>query len=79
MNSATLKQEKVRVYRMLTPEHECPWGVKTVNLLEEKGIEFEDHKLRSREEIDAFKAKHNVKTTPQMVVSQKIEASCVVQ
>ena len=66
MNSATLKQEKVRVYRMLTPEHECPWGVKTVNLLEDKGIEFEDHKLRSREEIDAFKAKHNVKTTPQI-------------
>ena len=56
MNSATL--EKVRVYRMLTPEHECPWGVKTVKLLEDKGIEFEDHKLRSREEIDAFKAKH---------------------
>ena len=47
MNSATLKQKKVKVYRMLTPEHECPWGVKTVNLLQEKGIEFEDHKLRS--------------------------------
>ena len=66
MDSATLKQEKVRVYRMLTPEHECPWGVKTVKLLDEQGIEFEDHKLRSREEIDAFKAKHNVKTTPQI-------------
>jgi glutaredoxin len=66
MNSATLKQEKVRVYRMLTPEHECPWGVKTVELLKDKGIEFEDHKLRSREEIDAFKAKHNVNTTPQI-------------
>ena len=51
---------------MLTPEHECPWGVKTVKLLNEKGIEFEDHKLRSREEIDAFKAKHNVNTTPQI-------------
>ena len=47
MDSATLKQEKVRVYRMLTPEHECPWGVKTVKLLDEQGIEFEDHKLRS--------------------------------
>ena len=66
MNSATLKQEKVRVYRMLTPEHECPWGVKTIDLLKDQGIEFEDHKLRSREEIDAFKAKHNVNTTPQI-------------
>ncbi|MGB3650916.1 MAG: hypothetical protein WBA41_06860 [Rivularia sp. (in: cyanobacteria)] len=39
MNSTTL--EKVRVYRMSTPEHECPWGLKTVNLLNEKGIDFE--------------------------------------
>lgn len=69
MNSATL--ERVRVYRMLTPEHECPWGVKTVKLLNEKGIEFEDHKLRSREEIDAFKAKHNVKTTPQIFAGEE--------
>lgn len=64
MSNPTL--EKVKVYRMLTPEHECPWGVKTVELLDEQGIEFEDHLLRSREEIDAFKAKHNVKTTPQI-------------
>ncbi|AFY54306.1 glutaredoxin-like protein [Rivularia sp. PCC 7116] len=64
MNSTTL--EKVRVYRMSTPEHECPWGLKAVNLLNEKGIDFEDHKLTSREEIDEFKAKHHVETTPQI-------------
>ena len=64
MNSTTL--EKVRVYRMSTPEHECPWGLKTINLLKEKGIEFEDNKLTSREEVDDFKAKHHVETTPQI-------------
>jgi glutaredoxin len=58
--------EKVRVYRMSTPEHECPWGLKAVNLLQEKGIEFEDHKLKSKEETEAFKTKHNVQTTPQI-------------
>lgn len=56
----------VRLYRMSMPEHECPWGLKAVNLLNEKGIEFEDHKLTSREEVDAFKAKHNVSSTPQI-------------
>jgi len=71
MNSATLKQEKVRVYRMSTPEHECPWGLKAVNLLEEKGIEFEDHKLKSKEETEAFKAKHNVQTTPQIFFGEE--------
>ncbi|MDY6896847.1 MAG: glutaredoxin domain-containing protein [Cyanobacteriota bacterium] len=64
MNSTTL--EKVRLYRMSTPEHECPWGLKAVNLLNEKGIDFEDHKLTSREEIDEFKAKYHVETTPQI-------------
>lgn len=64
--TSTPTKEKVRLYRMLTTEHECPWGMKAVNLLNEKNIEFEDHPLRSREEIDAFKAKHHVKTTPQI-------------
>ena len=65
MNSTTTL-EKVRVYRMSTPEHECPWGLKTINLLNDKGIEFEDNKLTSREEVDEFKAKHHVETTPQI-------------
>lgn len=64
MNSTTL--EKVKLYRMSTPDHECPWGLKAVNLLEDKGIEFEDHKLTSKEEVEAFKAKHRVETTPQI-------------
>ena len=64
MNGATL--EKVKLYRMSTPEHECPWGLKAIALLEEKGIDFEDHKLKSPAEIAAFKAKYNVQTTPQI-------------
>ncbi len=48
------------------PEHECPWGLRAVNLLHDKGIEFEDIKLRSQDEVAAFKAQHNVTTTPQI-------------
>jgi glutaredoxin len=62
----TAAKEKVRLYRMSTPEHECPWGLKAVNLLQEKGIEFEDHKLQSKSETEAFKAKYKVQTTPQI-------------
>ena len=69
MNPAT--KEKVKLYRMSTPEHECPWGLKAVNLLNEKGIEFEDHKLKSKEETEAFKAKHNVQTTPQIFFGEE--------
>lgn len=62
MNSATVAP--VKVYRMSTPDHECPWGVKAINLLEEKGIKYEDYKLTSKEETEALKAKYNVATTP---------------
>ncbi len=60
------KIDNVRLYRMSTPDHECPWGLRAVNLLNEKGIEFEDHRLTSREAVDAFKAKHDVASTPQI-------------
>ena len=56
----------VRLYRMSTPEHECPWGLRAVKLLNEKDIEFEDHKLTSRAEVDAFKETHKVAATPQI-------------
>lgn len=70
MTQTTTKQT-VKLYRMSTPEHECPWGLKAVNLLNEKGIEFEDHKLKSKEETEAFKAKHQVQTTPQIFFGEE--------
>ena len=54
------------IYRMVTPQHICPSGLKALDLLRRRGFEVEDHPLRSREETDAFKAQHGVKTTPQV-------------
>ncbi|GAC1372886.1 MAG: hypothetical protein NVSMB40_08520 [Aquirhabdus sp.] len=59
--------EQVKVYRKSNPEHECPWGLRAVKLLNEKGIAFEDHKLTSKAEEEAFKAEYSVKTTPQIL------------
>ncbi len=70
MTSTTTKPT-VKLYRMSTSEHECPWGLKAVNLLHEKGIDFEDHTLTSKEEIEAFKAKHQVQTTPQIFFGEE--------
>ena len=64
MNDTSLKE--VKLYRMSNPEHECPWGLKAVDLLNKKGIKFEDYKLTSKHQTEAFKAKHNVSTTPQI-------------
>ena len=56
------------LYRMMTPEHQCPYGLKTLDLLKRAGYSVEDNHLASRDEIDAFKAKHNVQTTPQVFI-----------
>jgi glutaredoxin len=53
---------------MVTDEHTCPWGLKTLDLLRREGYEVEDHPLRSRAETDAFKAEHGVETTPQVFI-----------
>lgn len=59
------------LHRMETDEHICPYGLKTRDLLRREGFEVDDHTLTSREEIDAFKARHNVETTPQVFVDGK--------
>ena len=53
------------LYRMVMDSHVCPYGIKSKWLLEKRGFQVEDHHLTTREETDAFKEKHGVKTTPQ--------------
>lgn len=60
-----------RIYRMVMPEHTCPWGLKARHLLTSRGYEVEDHWLTTREQTDAFKAEHGVKTTPQVFIDGK--------
>jgi glutaredoxin len=56
--------KQAKLYRMVTPEHTCPFGVHAKELLEQAGYDVEDNLLKTREEVDAFEAEHNVRTTP---------------
>jgi glutaredoxin 3 len=60
--------DKVTLYRMILPEHTCPFGVRAKALLEQHGMEVDDRILRSREEVDAFEEEHQVETTPQIFI-----------
>lgn len=64
-------QKRAVVYRMVTDDHICPYGIKSVQLLERKGFVVEDHHLETREETDAFKEEHSVETTPQTFINDK--------
>jgi glutaredoxin len=65
----TATKPKARLYRMVTPGHTCPYGLKARDLLRRKGFDVEDHPLLDRAQIDAFKAEHGVKTTPQIFIA----------
>ncbi|ABQ67490.1 MULTISPECIES: MauE/DoxX family redox-associated membrane protein [Sphingomonadales] len=56
------------LYRMVMPDHVCPYGLKALHLLRSRGYAVDDRWLRTREETDAFKAEHDVKTTPQVFI-----------
>lgn len=53
------------LYRMETPEHLCPYGLKSKDLLRRHGYRVIDHPLRTRAETDAFLREAGVETSPQ--------------
>jgi len=62
--SSTKKQSTI--YRMVTPEHLCPWGIKARDLLKRNGYEVEDHHLQTMEENESYKKEHGYNETPQI-------------
>jgi glutaredoxin len=59
------------LYRIVMPDHMCPHGLKSKDVLERQGYLVEDHHLTTRAEIDGFKSEYEVKTTPQTFINQK--------
>ena len=59
------------LYRMVLPDHICPFGVRAKQMLEASGFVIEDRVLRSRDEVDAFEAEQGVATTPQVFIENK--------
>lgn len=62
-------QKTAKLYRMVMPDHVCPYGIKSKWLLERNGYRVEDHPLTTRDETEAFKAEHGVETTPQTFIA----------
>lgn len=59
------------LYRMVLPDHICPFGVEAKRMLEEAGYAVDEHILSSRAEVDAFEEKHGVDTTPQVFIDDE--------
>ena len=59
---------RATLHRMVMDTHTCPYGLKARHLLRRAGYEVDDRWLTTREQTDAFKAEHGVKTTPQVFI-----------
>lgn len=66
---STDSAKQATLYRMVMEKHLCPFGLKSLDLLEREGYTIEDNWLTSREQTDAFKEKHHVDTTPQTFIN----------
>ncbi|WP_164549663.1 glutaredoxin domain-containing protein [Altericroceibacterium xinjiangense] len=62
------EDRKATLYRMILPDHTCPFGVRAKNMLEQAGYQVDDRILHSREETNAYQQKEGVSTTPQVFI-----------
>jgi glutaredoxin len=65
----TKPDRSATLYRMVMPDHLCPFGLKAKDLLERQGFAVDDHRLTTKDETEAFKREHDVKTTPQAFIA----------
>ena len=60
--------KQATLYRMVLPEHECPFGKRAKEMLEAAGYEVDEHILDNRADVEAYKEKEGVMTTPQVFI-----------
>lgn len=63
---------KAVLHRMVLADHICPFGVRAKQILQSEGFEVEDHILRTREEVDVFKAERGLATTPLIEIDGEV-------
>ena len=61
-------ERKATLYRMVLPDHTCPFGVRAKDMLASAGYDIDDRILRTRDEVEAFQQEQGVKTTPQVFI-----------
>lgn len=62
------EKQKAILYRMVLPDHICPFGVRARRMLEEAGYDIEDRVLTTRQEVESFEEEQGVDTTPQVFI-----------
>ena len=64
------------LYRMILPDHTCPFGVRAKALLLQYGYEVDDRILRTRQEVEEVEAEHDIDTTPLIFIDDERVGGC---
>ncbi len=64
------------LYRMILPDHTCPFGVRAKALLEDAGYRVDDRILSTRSEVDRYEREEGVDTTPQVFIGGERIGGC---
>ena len=60
--------KQATIFRMVTPKHLCPWGIKAYDLLKRHGYQIEDKHLDSKEANKRYKEENGYDETPQIFI-----------
>jgi glutaredoxin 3 len=71
-----MSQRKATLYRMVLPDHVCPYGARARQMLEHCGFAIDERILGTRMEVDAFKQQELVATTPQVFIDGRRIGGC---
>lgn len=63
--------KKADIYRMVTPDHLCPWGIKAWDLLKRHGYKVVDHHIETMDANKQYKEEHGYDETPQIFIEGK--------
>ena len=67
-----MSEERTAIlYRMVLPEHTCPFGVRAKAMLEQAGFDIDDRILSTRDEVEALKEELGVRSTPQIFIGDQ--------
>ena len=70
--TAELTTKTATIYRLVTPEHTCPYGLKSLDLLRREGYDVDDRHLETEEAAAEVRDRLDVETTPQTFIDGEL-------
>ncbi len=70
------EQRTATLTRMVLADHECPYGVRAKELLDQAGFTVDERILSTRDEVEAFKQEHGLATTPLIEIDGETIGGC---